>query len=305
MDNYKVISTEALIDKFQEALDMVGGYIWGTAGELWTAAKQAEIEKTTDSNRESARKYGKKWIGHKVWDCSGLFSWAFKQLGSYMYHGSNTMWNQYCVHKGTLKSGKRTDGQGLKPGTAVFTYDKKKDKRGHVGLYIGNGIVIEAAGTIKGVTTSKAKDSKWVEWGELKYVDYGSSPEPQPVPEGKAIVTGTRVALREGPSTSTRVMTRIETGTIVNIAHIEGWTYVTYRGKYGFMMNSFINIHDKSVTVTGKNVAVRAGTGTDTRVLIRIPTGQNVDRAELPKDWEYIEYGDRKGFMMKEFIREG
>ena len=38
--------------------------------------------------------------------------------------------------------GKRTDGQPLKPGTAVFL--TKGSDRHHVGLYVGDGKVIEA-----------------------------------------------------------------------------------------------------------------------------------------------------------------
>ena len=222
MANDKVISSQALIEKFQQALDDHWGYIWGTAGEYWTKERQAQIEKTTDTSRAMSRKYGSKWIGYMVADCSGLFSWAFKQLGGYMYHGSNTMWDRYCTNKGELKKGKREDGQDLKPGTAVFTYNKVEKKRGHVGLFIGNDLVIEAAGTIKGVIASKVTDSKWDEWGELVGVDYGI--EPQPVPAGKAIVTGKNVALRQGPDKSTPVMIRIPTGTLVDISVVEGWT---------------------------------------------------------------------------------
>ena len=170
-----VISTEALIAKFQFALDNNWGYIWGTAGVMWTAAKQKQLEETTDANRESGRKYGSKWIGHTVADCSGLFAWAFKLLGGYMYHGSNTMWDKYCTSKGELIKGKRDDGKELKPGTAIFTHNTKTGKRGHVGLYIGDGWVIEASGTINGVIKSKITISKWVEWGELKGVDYDNA----------------------------------------------------------------------------------------------------------------------------------
>ena len=184
MANEKVISTSALIAKFQQALDDKWGYIWGTAGETWTAAKQAELEKTTDADRKNSREYGSKWIGHKVADCSGLFSWAFRQLGGYMYHGSNTMWLKYCTAKGEMRNGKRTDGQPLLPGTAVFTYSTKTGKRGHVGLYIGDGWVIEAQGAKAGVVKTKVTNSKWVEWGELKGVDYsGTAPAPAPDPE--------------------------------------------------------------------------------------------------------------------------
>lgn len=172
-----MISTQALIAKFQQALDNDWGYIWGTDGVMWTAARQAQLEQTTDSDRESGRKYGKKWIGHMVADCSGLFVWAFKQLkGTDIYHGSNSIWDRYCSDKGELKKGKRTDGRDLKPGTAVFTYNASKKNRGHIGLYIGDGWVIEASGTINGVIKSKITISKWVEWGELKGVDYEEAP---------------------------------------------------------------------------------------------------------------------------------
>ena len=151
MAENKTVYADALIAKFQNAIDVKGGYIWGAAGAVWTAAKQAA------TTNEQAKKYGKQWIGHQVWDCSGLFSWAFKELGGYMYHGSNTMWDRYCTAKGELKKGKHTDGGALKPGTAVFVWNGKKYS--HVGLFIGNGIVIEAMGTINGVTTTKVSAS--------------------------------------------------------------------------------------------------------------------------------------------------
>ena len=196
MANDKVISTQALIEKFKQAIADKWGYIWGTAGEKWTEVKQKAIEQTTDDDRALSRQYGSKWIGHMVADCSGLFSWAFKQLGGYMYHGSDTMYRKYCTNKGELNKGKRNDGAYLKPGTAVFVWNGKKYS--HVGLFIGNGTVIEAMGTIKGVTTSKVTASKWTHWGELKGVDYSNStPVPDP-DDGFPANTGWRPTIRRG-----------------------------------------------------------------------------------------------------------
>ena len=165
-----MIKAEALIAKFRQALEEKWGYIWGTAGEKWTAEKQKELEKTTDANRAQGRQYGSKWIGHRVADCSGLFSWAFRQLGGTIYHGSDTMYRKYCVNKGELSKGKRTDRGTLKPGTAVFVWNGSSYS--HVGLYAGNGIVIEAMSTLKGVTTTKVTAGKWTHWGEVTGVDY-------------------------------------------------------------------------------------------------------------------------------------
>ena len=191
-----MINPAALIAKFQQAIDEHWGYIWGTAGVEWTEARQQQkinymvskygqnwknSEAAKSDNYYSAAANGSKWIGHRVADCSGLFYWAFKLLGGSIYHGSNTIWNKYCSAKGELKNGKRADGKELKPGSAVFTYNKKKDNRGHIGLYVGDGNVIEASGTINGVIISKITVSKWVEWGELKGVSYGSEPAAEPV----------------------------------------------------------------------------------------------------------------------------
>ena len=253
-----------LIEKFQYALNNKWGYIWGTAGEIWTQAKQNSLVKSFESkygtnwkSNATAKKadkyygavYGSKWIGHMVADCSGLFSWAFKQLGGYMYHGSNTMYSKYCTSKGKLTKKGRTDGQTLKPGTAVFTGNDSN--HGHVGLYIGNDIVIEASGSNAGVITTKISDGKWTYWGELKGVNYDASSsssdkkEENKVPENdistkSAVVTGTRLALREAPSTSAKVLTRVNTGERVQILDDTEWVKVKYQGKTGYMMAKYL-----------------------------------------------------------------
>jgi hypothetical protein len=193
-----MIRASDLVAKFQYALDNRWGYIWGAAGILWTSAKQKQKidymvskygtswktnSEAKNDNYYYSAKDGTKWINHYVADCSGLFAWAFKQLGGAIAHGSNSIWDRYCSSKGKLKDGRRTDGQPLLPGTAFFVYKAEKDNRSHIGLYIGNGLVIEAAGTNDGVITSSVAKSKWAEWGQLKDVSYeGIEPGPEPVP---------------------------------------------------------------------------------------------------------------------------
>ena len=179
-----MIQPKDLIAKFNQALSEGWGYIWGTAGEVWTEQKQRA------ATREKTLQYGSAWIGKRVADCSGLFTWAFRQLGGTMYHGSNTMYRDYCTAKGRLSGGKRVDGQPLKRGTAVFTGTEAD--HGHVGLYVGYGTVIEAAGTKAGVVASNVSADKWTFWGELKGVDYSgedgaagpASPEAGPAGAG-------------------------------------------------------------------------------------------------------------------------
>ena len=256
-----------LIIKFQYAYDNKWGYILGTWHTMWTQALQNQKINYMKSNfganwktNASAKNnkyyysalYGDKWIGRYVTDCSGLFYWAFKELGGYMYHGSNTMWDKYCTAQGKLSKGKRTDGQELKPGTAVFVL-KGTSNRSHVGLYIGNGNVIEASGTQAGVIMTKVDNTKWAEWGELKGVDYGSSNTPTvtPTPSNNtntntntntksAVVTGTRLALRSAPSTSASILTRVNTGERVQLLDDTEWVKVKYQGKTGYMMAKYL-----------------------------------------------------------------
>ena len=89
------ISSSELIAQFQTALRDGWGYIYGASGEIWTQAQQ------NAASREQTKKYGQKWVGHRVADCSGLFAWAFRQLGGYCYHGSNTMFRRYSSASGS------------------------------------------------------------------------------------------------------------------------------------------------------------------------------------------------------------
>lgn len=234
-----MIKLNDLIDKFKYALNHNWGYIWGTAGTLWTKAKQDA------ATREMTKAYGEKWIGSYVADCSGLFTWAFKQLGGYMYHGSNTMYLKYCTAKGTLVNGKRDDGKELLPGTAVFKYSEKyENPYYHVGLYIGNNVVIEAQGTQAGVIASTL--AKWNRWGELKGVDYSDdSPatpdEPSSVTEGTAHVVGGTLNVRSKPSATGSVLKRLPTGSEVTVTDVvdDTWSAIEWTEK-GYVMSKYL-----------------------------------------------------------------
>ena len=211
-----MIRTEELIRVFQQAVDEHWGYIWGAAGKEWTDKLQKQkvqymVNKygtgwknngeAKGNNYYKAALYGGIWIGHMVADCSGLFVYAFQHLaGIRISHSSHYQYTDYCTEKGTLKNGNRTDGKELEPGTAVFVYNEETKRYSHIGLYIGDGWVIEAAGTTDGVIKSKVTASKWDRWGKLKYVEYSDKKAEKPedpehtIPEAPE----TRKTLRKG-----------------------------------------------------------------------------------------------------------
>ncbi len=158
-----MMKAKDLVELFWQARNERWGYIWGKRGQVWTQANQDA------ATREQTVKWGSRWVGKRVADCSGLFVWAFKELGGSIYHGSNTMWKKYCSEQGDIIAGTE-----IKLGAAVFKVNQS-GSRHHVGLHVGGGVVIEAKGTYYGVVQSKIEE--WDEWGDLKDVDYTDAGE--------------------------------------------------------------------------------------------------------------------------------
>ena len=208
------------------AMSPQAGYIFGTSGQKWTQADQDRItrEKAGDSNYDYSIQYGSKWIGHKVYDCSGLTMKVHADNGVKLPHGSNS---QYKVCRGF--TGPAEDAP---TGALVFKVRNVTDRH-HVGVHVGEGKVVEAQGTKTGVIVSDL--SSWDEYGLLPEVDYGNgsefdpvpTPEPDPVPvEGGYMVVdvpndGT-VNLRDRAD-GKRIGTLCEGQSVRVVSQKDGW----------------------------------------------------------------------------------
>lgn len=74
--------------------------------------------------------------GPNAFDCSGLTMYVYAQLGIYLPHSSRAQYN--C--------GVRVSRSELEPGDLVF-FARRSGRIGHVGIYIGNGMMIHAPQT--------------------------------------------------------------------------------------------------------------------------------------------------------------
>jgi peptidoglycan DL-endopeptidase CwlO len=68
--------------------------------------------------------------GPSAFDCSGLVMWAYAQVGISLMHFTGDQWNE----------GEHVSRSELEPGDLVFFYPDI----GHVGLYVGNGLMVDA-----------------------------------------------------------------------------------------------------------------------------------------------------------------
>ena len=222
--------------------------IYGTWGSLWTAEKQAK------ATREQTVKYGSKWIGHMVTDCSGLLRWALYQLGESIVHHARYQYTDYCRNKGKLINGLREDGSSILPGTAVFLQGNQ-DKIHHVGVYVGDNTCIEAKGTIYGVVTSEL--SHWDHWGELIMVDYsGETPVTPDKPEDvlfRAVVDNpnTWLNVRSGPGMQYPLRFQVHKDSTVDVLATEPeWWQIRYGGQIGWAFAQYLRPVDVQEPVT-------------------------------------------------------
>ena len=199
-------------------------------------------------------------------DCSGAFTYWYKQAGSYMYHGSNTMWRKYTVKKGKIGEIE------LKPGMATFKRREwtssesgnryYKDSIGnfyHTGCYIGNGKVVEAQSTKTGCVITDI--STWEYAAELKYTEYDAVDGVADMRVGTVATSGGILYLRSQPSTASRYLKKIPNGTTISIGDAcgenESWLKAIYDGATGYVSAKFISfgqVYTFSGSTTSKEV---------------------------------------------------
>ena len=145
------------------------GYVWGTYGQVLTPELfQYKLTQYPEGVGQYADFIRVNWVGKRTADCVGLikgYGWLNADTMEIEY-GSNGMpdigANQMYYnarHSGTIDTIPDT------PGLAVW-------KPGHIGVYIGNGEVIEAMGTKYGVVKTQLQGRGWTHWLEIPYIAY-------------------------------------------------------------------------------------------------------------------------------------
>ena len=79
--------------------------------------------------------------GPDVWDCSGLVQQAYLSVGISLPRRASQQ-----QHAGT-----RVDVKNLRPGDLLYYQDGPSTRRGHISMYAGNGMAVEAANPRRGV----------------------------------------------------------------------------------------------------------------------------------------------------------
>ena len=288
-------------------------YVYGARGEYCTPenrrARYSADHPTIKSKcknfngSSSAGCKGCKWYPNekytRFFDCRGFTYWILKQVYKWelMGAGATSQWN-------TEKNWKAKGEIGTMPkDTLCCLFVRKGAKMEHTGFGL-NDMTVECS---SGVQFFEHRKEKWTHWG-VPACEEGDVPGPGPVPHGYAEVTGKNVALRKDPSTSAVIITRIKTGEKVKIEPYppKEWDYVSYAGKKGWMMREFLDEKAEGAVVTGKRVALRVDPCTRSKVILRVNTWETVKYEPEPaREWDYVSYAGKTGWMMREFLKEG
>ncbi len=158
-------SNMGLVLHCKKALSEKWGYTWGGFGHVLTEQrlKQAYSQYPVEIGRYLD--YIKKnWVGRRTADCVGL-------IKSYLWwQGNGPVYDQRTDVNADMMF-ERANERGMLfimpeiPGICVW-------RKGHIGVYIGNGYVIEAKGTVHGVVKTRMSEGTWTHWHKCPFITY-------------------------------------------------------------------------------------------------------------------------------------
>lgn len=167
--NPDIKNNRDLVTYAENAFASGWGYVWGTFGDVLTDSLFAyKLEQYPDGVGNYEDFIRGNWLGGRTTDCVGLikgYGWFNPTTKAIEYGtngmpdvGADGMYNAATV-KGSMDTMPDT------PGLAVW-------KSGHIGVYVGNGEVVEAMGTKYGVVRTKLEGRNWTAWLEVPYISY-------------------------------------------------------------------------------------------------------------------------------------
>ena len=145
------------------------GYVWGTYGEVLTGrAFQQKLRQYPAEIGAEKKFISENYLGKRTADCVGLikgYLWLNPETkrveygrGRHADVGADGMFEK-AKEKGTISSMPKIQG------IAVW-------QKGHIGIYVGDGKVIEAANTRAGILETRLSAGTWTHWLKVPGVRY-------------------------------------------------------------------------------------------------------------------------------------
>lgn len=232
----------------------------------------------------------------KVHDCGGLIKGYLMSNGgvddlpkydSKFDVSSDMMLNQ-CKEKGDIKTLPEIAG------VLVF-------KKGHVGVYIGGGKVVEARGHKQGVIMSNLGDMPWTNWGKHKDIEYivEETPEIKPQPPQIDVPNNnvTNYTVKVGDTLSS-----ISKRFGVPVVTLAKWNNISNPNV--IRVGQVIKVKGHFMIVTASRLNVRSTPKIANNIIDVIDNGMCVEALGTSGDWIRVSVNGHDGYCSSKYLVE-
>lgn len=152
------------------------GYVYGTYGQIATqtlidgkANQYPSVFSEIMSDGRTAYQNSQEWISHRVADCVGL-------MKAYLWWQGDASAPAYVSAQDKSANGLYLSSTVSGPiSTIPETHGLLVWRNGHIGVYVGNGWVIEARGCEYGVVKTRLSDRGWTNWCQHPSISYNAN----------------------------------------------------------------------------------------------------------------------------------
>lgn len=233
-----------LVEIFRRCLSEDWGYVYGGVGETWSAAmaeqwiKEGRVVPKGNDRTYYFRTRCAPWIGHRVADCSGGIVFAMRTENPKYPRYTSGNFKDMFTESGPISTIPEI------PGLILW-------RSGHVGIYAGNGKVLEFRATAYGCVETNLKSANFTHWGKIPGVEYGQASAPaSPAPTAPAgayfaTCSGNGVYIRLGRGTQYSHIGVLHKGDrMLALPAVDGWCAVSAHkdGKWltGYMYGQYV-----------------------------------------------------------------
>lgn len=295
------MNSNEFIAKLKEVANMNTIYMWGCFGQPVTESIIAAKAKQYPSWYTAARQAKfRKLIGKGYYgfDCVCLIKgilWGFPNT-KYASNNVQDIGADSMIEKCSNLS---TDFGNITPGEAVWL-------KGHIGVYIGNGQVVECTPAwADGVQITNLSQRKWTKHGKLPYIEYVSNSTPNtPAPTGNVytVVKGdtlTKIAKQFG--TTIEAIAKANNIANVNLINI---------GQKLTIPSATNQVQPKTKIITANSgLILRSGASKGSSNLGAYPKGtkvtvtaENVASAD-GFNWDAVIVNGKSGYMANAYLK--
>ncbi|UOW67280.1 SH3 domain-containing protein [Paraclostridium bifermentans] len=156
----------------------------------------------------------------------------------------------------------------------------------------------------------------------LKSINSSSNPgsnNNKPIQSKKMEVTASNLNVRQGASTSSKVIGKLSKGSTVDTFEIKnGWAKIKFNNQTAYVSSQYLkninsssnpgsnnnnSIQSKKMEVTASNLNVRQEASTSSKVIGKLSKGSTVDTFEIKNGWAKIKFNNQTAYVSSQYLK--